>query len=502
MIFFGRLETRKGLVVFARALQALAPRLPDSREPIRVTFLGRNYFVGKQLAADYLAEAMKPGGQAFDWEVVSDLGQPEALRFVTDHADALVVLPSLVDNLPFTVIECLQLRLNLIASRVGGIPELIDTPECLFDPTPQALSQKLLECLRDGVPAARSRYNTDDARAAWRKVHEPDSWPSRPAKELRTPKVSVCVPHHNYGEFLPLALDTLASQTYKNFEVIVVDDGSTDPESLATFRSLRKKYPQPEWKFLEKENGFTGQTRNFAARQATGEYLVFADSDNVSTPQMLERLVQGIETSGADCLSCHNLGFSNDLSRRLGQWRHRYVPLGPCLELAMYQNTLGDVNFIIRREVFEKLAGFHEERIGLEDWDFLLRLAMNGYALDVVPEVLFYYRQSHTSVTGVVDHYTSHQRLLRNVMSGMPPWQQRFLTNAVGAFWTNLPMPRAADVELDSDIPVLPDDSESLRRELAQLNARLERLKASPLYAIGRWWYYLTLRFKKKPPTG
>lgn len=50
--------------------------------------------------------------------------------------------------------------------------------------------------------------------------------------------------------------------------------------------------------------------------------------------------------------------------------------------------------------------------------------------------------------------------------------------------------------------PVLPDDSESLRRELAQLNARLERLKASPLYAIGRWWYYLTLRFKKKPPTG
>src|ERR1035438_10497344 len=141
LIFFGRLETRKGLVVFAKALQALAPRLPDRQEPIQVTFLGRNDFVGKQLATDYLVEAMKPCGQAFDWQVVSDLGQPEALRFVTDHADALVVLPSLMDNLPFTVVECLQLRLNLIASRVGGIPELIDTPECLFEPTPQPLHQ-------------------------------------------------------------------------------------------------------------------------------------------------------------------------------------------------------------------------------------------------------------------------------------------------------------------------------------------------------------------------
>jgi glycosyltransferase involved in cell wall biosynthesis len=228
LIFFGRLETRKGLVVFVNALQALAPRLADEQKPIRVTFLGRNYYIGKQLATDYLAEAMKPCGQAFDWQVVSDLGQPEALRFVADHADALVVLPSLVDNLPFTVIECLQLRLNLIASRVGGIPELIDTPECLFEPTPQALSQKLLECLRDGVPAARSRYHADDARAAWRKVHEPGAYPARPPKELRAPKVSVCVPHHNYGEFLTLALDSLASQTYKNFEVIVVDDGSTE----------------------------------------------------------------------------------------------------------------------------------------------------------------------------------------------------------------------------------------------------------------------------------
>ena len=170
----------------------------------------------------------------------------------------------------------------------------------------------------------------------------------------------------------------------------------------------------------------------------------------------------------------------------------------------MYENILGDVNFIIRRDVFDKLGGFHEERgVGLEDWDFLLRLVVNGFTLDVIPEVLFYYRQAHTdaSVTGVVSHYASHQRLLCNVVSQMPDWQRRFLRNAVSTFWTNSIVPRNADVELDSDIPVSPDDTEALRRELGKLQARLERLKASPLYKIGRAWYYLTLRFKKTPAT-
>ena len=62
LIFFGRLETRKGLVVFVKALRALAPHLKDRREPLRVTFLGRNYFVGKQPAAEYLQAAMAPLG--------------------------------------------------------------------------------------------------------------------------------------------------------------------------------------------------------------------------------------------------------------------------------------------------------------------------------------------------------------------------------------------------------------------------------------------------------
>jgi GT2 family glycosyltransferase len=499
LIFFGRLETRKGLVVFVKALRALASRLEGRQRPLQVTFLGRNGFVGTQRATDYLAAAMKPINNTYNWRVVSDLGQPEGLRFLAEHADALVVVPSLSDNSPYAVIESLQLNANLIASCRGGIPELVESRECLFEPTPAALTTKLLQCLRDGAPEARSRYQADEARAAWRAVHDANVAPSRTRMELRSPKVSVCMPHYNHGEFLPTAIESVARQTYTNLEVIVVDDGSTDVASLETFRWLQKRYPQPQWRFFEKANGYLGQTRNFAACRATGEYLVFVDADNVATPQMVERMVCGMETSGAACLTCHSLFFTSDLARRLSLWDNRYAPLGPCLELAVYENIIGDANFIVRRDVFERMQGFTEEREdGCEDWEFLMKLASHDLIVDVIPEPLFLYRRTQTSMARTMNRYTSHQRALRPILHCLPPWQKRFLTNAVGTFCTNTIVPRCPDAEADSDGPVSSDDSETLRHELAKVQARLDKLKASPVYQLGRWWYYTKRRFTKR----
>jgi O-antigen biosynthesis protein len=439
LIFFGRLETRKGVLLFLKALEEIVPHWKDSRSRLRITFLGRAHQVNNQPAADYIQAAMKRLAQTYDWQIISDLGQPEALRFLADHADALVVIPSLVDNLPFTVIECLQLQLNLIASRVGGIPELIHTPERLFEPTVSALSAKLLECLREGVPPGQSRYRPELAQEAWRKVHEENASPSPGpvTTTIQKPRVSVCVAYFNHGEFLPHALESLEKQTYRNFEVIVVDDGSTDSASKEVFRSLQRRYASTDWKFIEKENGYLGQTRNFAARQASGDFLVFVDADNVAAPEMLERMVRAINTSGAACLTCHHLVFVTDAARHKGNWLYRVNPLGPCLELAVYENVLGDANFIVRRSVFEKVGGFSEDRdLGYEDWEFLLKLIVDGHVVDVIPEPLFYYRRRPSSMVRSIDRYLSHQRALRPVLERLDPWQRRFLQNAVDSYWT------------------------------------------------------------------
>jgi glycosyltransferase involved in cell wall biosynthesis/GT2 family glycosyltransferase len=440
LIFFGRLETRKGLVLFVEALEALAPRLRNDGRHLEVTFLGRAGKIGSRSAGDYLSAAMTPLADVCEWRVVADLAQPEALRYIHAHADALVVIPTLSDNSPYTVIESLQLQSNLIAARVGGIPELIETSANLFEPTPDTLSQKLLECLRAGVPQAGGGYDAATARVAWRRVHELMSTRPRPCVGARTPKVSVCVAHHNHGRYLPQALEALANQTYSNYEVIVVDDGSTDPRSLAMFRIQQAKHARPNWRFFEKEHGYLGQTRNFAARQATGEFLVFADADNMSTPRMLELMVRGMETSAAACLTCHCLTFASEVKRKLKLWKNRFTPIGPCLELAIHKNIIGDANFIVRREVFEQLGGFTEDRgLGCEDWEFLLKLMVNDRRVDVIPEVLYYYRHTHTGMANTMDRSASHRRALRPVLARLDPQQQRQLIDEAGALASDSP---------------------------------------------------------------
>ena len=98
---------------------------------------------------------------------------------------------------------------------------------------------------------------------------------------------------------------------------------------------------------------------------------------------------------------------------------------------------LGDANFIVCRDVFESLGGFSEDRdLGCEDWEFLLKLMVNGFVVDVIPEPLFHYRFQPASMARTMDRYASHQRALRPVLERLDPWQRRFVQNAVGSYWT------------------------------------------------------------------
>lgn len=436
VIFFGRLETRKGLALFIQALEQLRPEMHRQERRLKITFLGRASLVNDQPASRYFANTINHWRDVYDSEILSELDHQQALQYLREHAGALVVVPSLVDNSPYTVIESLELRLNLIASRVGGIPELVAGEDILFAPRAGDLCAKLRSCLREGVPASRPRLDRQACRDAWRRIHETAAQEVMlsPAPRPHTPLVSVCIAHFNYGQYLPHTLESLQRQTYHNFEVIAVDDGSTDPTSLQSFEKLQAQYESDTWRFYQKPNGYLGQTRNFAARQAVGQLLVFMDADNVAAPDMLERMVRAQMVSGAACLTCHYLAFASDAARVRGDWTHRTSCFGPCLELAVYRNVVGDANFIVQRDAFDKMGGFSEDRdLGCEDWEFLLKLTVNGFTVDVIPEPLFYYRSKPDSMVRTMDLYASHQRALRPVLERLDPWQRRFVQNAIGS---------------------------------------------------------------------
>jgi glycosyltransferase involved in cell wall biosynthesis len=223
-----------------------------------------------------------------------------------------------------------------------------------------------------------------------------DSNPNHGVQQLEAnPLVSICVAHFNDGRNLSYLLKSIHESDYENFEVIVVDDGSTDTESLQIIESLASEYVPESWRFIMKEeNESIGPTRNLAVNLARGEFVIFMDSDNLATKTMISDFVRGMLKSGADCLTCSMIKFQGDggvpdRARLIGQW----MPLGACLELGFIDNIIGDANFCVKKSVFTALGGFCGIRGHVaDDWEFLSRLILAGFDLDVIPKGLFYYR--------------------------------------------------------------------------------------------------------------
>jgi glycosyltransferase involved in cell wall biosynthesis len=121
LIFFGRLETRKGLHLFVSAI-AESDTLRNHVK--KVTFLGRHSRVNDRPSEQFLAEALA----ALPWletEIKSDLGSLEALAWIQSQQHALVVTPSLGDNLPYGAVELHSRRIPFLSTQIGGIPEIV-----------------------------------------------------------------------------------------------------------------------------------------------------------------------------------------------------------------------------------------------------------------------------------------------------------------------------------------------------------------------------------------
>jgi glycosyltransferase involved in cell wall biosynthesis len=273
--------------------------------------------------------------------------------------------------------------------------------------------------------------------AAWGKfAATPFVVSAPPAVAPPAPKLSVCIPFYNHGKYLPALLAGLARQTYGNFEVIVVDDGSTAADAQQSFDALREKFAGPQFRFFRQENAGVGAARNFAVSQASGEYLVFMDSDNVPMEQMLAVFARAMQFSGADCATCHVAVFEDETE--LGKPpRTTHAPLGPCLELGWRINVFGDANFIVRKEVFAQLGGFATDRIVVEDWEFLARLALQGFRQIVVPEVLFWYRLLPDSMMRLADEIRVTRAILETYRQSLGSWPASIIENYAFAPYHN-----------------------------------------------------------------
>ena len=169
IVFFGRLEERKGLRLFCNAIHRLREELADRN--ISVTFLGKAETCGGMSSLAYIAQRSR------DWrfpvKTVTNLGQPEALAYLFS-GDKLAVMASSVDNSPCTVYEALAWGIPFLAARTGGVPELVDEADhdqVLFDCTTEALYKSLLGALDAGGWIAAPSQSQEETRQVWSSFH-------------------------------------------------------------------------------------------------------------------------------------------------------------------------------------------------------------------------------------------------------------------------------------------------------------------------------------------
>ncbi|MGO9375885.1 MAG: glycosyltransferase [Syntrophobacteraceae bacterium] len=431
LVFFGRLQRRKGLVLFCDALDLIAKNGKATLIP--VTFLGEEATLEGTASQAYILERARQW--PFPVRVISDLDRSGALAYLKEGA-RLAIIASLVENFGHAVQECCGMGIPFLASAVGGIPERI-TPEdrerICFVPRPGNLAMRLVQALEEGVPRTRSAVDLKSNRSIWTDWYEPkeNNQSSTGAKESGTddqpssyPLVSVCLTTYNRPSLLAHALESLRSQDYPNFEVLLVDDGSDQPEALAFLDQLEPEFKTRGWRIIRQENSYLGAARNTGARHAHGEYLLFMDDDNYAEPHEISTFVKVAGYCGADILTCVSKFFSGNAapSSYLQVPDQVFLPLGGAADVGALRNCFGDANALVRRSTFEGLGGFTEDYgVAHEDYEFFARAVLRGACLEVVPEELFWYRRQPGSVGQTTSRAANLLRSSRPYLEVLPP---------------------------------------------------------------------------------
>lgn len=545
LIFFGRIEALKGVYEFCDAVDIVAKNERAGTVPaFDVTFLG-NANLGKKDVNEYLNKRAERGQWPGNLKILTDYIQPEAIAYMKSAEGRVAVLASKAENSPYTVLECLALQIPFIASRVGGLPELIfegDRDKVLFDVNAKSLAKALRGVLQSGVPVVRGTKDPLDTKAEWVAFHEyafarfqqslPTPAPSSFAatverkreklppldKHVHThydnlfqdkdrpllkpqvqtdsalalafaapitangvsattfPSISVCMPYHDRGTLLFQTIDAMMVQDYPGtFELVIADDGSTDPEALLTLEVIaaelfekvtlvntkpaeqqqaeaerrqalegtpdlarmlasirdemdkrigstqRRKCKEVRLTILTQPNQYPGKARNEAVLRARYPYVLFLDDDDIPKTYWMSTLMRVSLNTDADVVTsmCDFFKGQEQPETSILRW----LTVGGAADLGFFHNVYGAYSALVKRDSFFRIGGYTTEYgTTFEDYEFFATAVLKGFRLENVPHALLWYRQNAKShLMTSTSQYRNRVRSLRPYLSAVPP---------------------------------------------------------------------------------
>ena len=367
-------------------------------------------------------------------------------------ADAhVVLLPSIVDNLPFACLETLACGKIVLASVQGGQREIIQDGEngFLFDhgiegdfarqlkrilalsreervricanarrtlerysydtiaPERIALLERLSQMNQPPAefpflwqePAGRrgqepATRHSEQEPAAWASSkeqtgQEPVGEPAitqratAPASSGIDGLLSIVIPYYNLGAYLDECIGSILSGCWQQREILVVNDGSTDPKSLAALDRWRD---HTEVRVIDQPNRGLSATRNIGARQAAGQYLAFLDADDKVTPEYYNKAIRILK-------HYPNVHFVGSWVRYFDGATGIWPTFNPAPPYLLAHNPVNSSGLVYKTASFLE-AGLNDRRLeyGLEDYDSVIGMVSRGFNGVVLPEPLHLYR--------------------------------------------------------------------------------------------------------------
>lgn len=207
-------------------------------------------------------------------------------------------------------------------------------------------------------------------------------------------KISVIIPCYNAELYISECVNSVLKQTYSPFEIICVNDGSTD-NTLAVLNSLEHKH-STVLKIINSENKGASAARNIGLNFAKGEFIQFLDADDIIAPDKFEKQISGFEAN-VDIVVSDWIERNNSLTKVLGTYYFNEIERNP-LETAIKKIIITG-NPLYKIEAAIKIGGYDESLNSAQDWDFHIRLVLAGFKIKYVPGIYFIHRKVEGSIS-------------------------------------------------------------------------------------------------------
>jgi glycosyltransferase involved in cell wall biosynthesis len=208
----------------------------------------------------------------------------------------------------------------------------------------------------------------------------------------QSPIISVIIPSYNNEKHIIECLNSILEQTFNNFEVIIVNDGSTDDSEKLLKNYIEQKNTNSIYLINQKNMGVSS-ARNKGASVAKGNFLVFIDADDKIEKTYFEHAISYIKLKKYEIVYSKSFFFE----AKKGEWKLPNFKL----EKFLIQNCIPIFAFV-KNETFKKVGGFDENLKHTEDWDLWIRI-LKIYPNSVyrIPKFLYFYRKHHHGVSAI-----------------------------------------------------------------------------------------------------